>query len=74
MTPPTSLLTDFGDVQVPLLAAMLLGGCTTKVVRMARGQSISAVLGPTVLFPVRLRHSSPSWPSAWASSRPRVAF
>jgi hypothetical protein len=57
MTPPVSLLTDFGDVQVPLLAAMLLGGCTTKAVRMVRGQSISAVLGPTVLFPVRLRHS-----------------
>jgi len=57
MTPPPSLLTDFGDVQVPLLAAMLLGGCASKALRVVRGQSISAVLGPTVLFPVRLRQS-----------------
>jgi len=54
---PASLLTEIGDVQVPLLAGMLLGGSVSKAVRMVRGQPIGAALGPTVLFPVRLRHS-----------------
>ncbi|HEX6933751.1 MAG TPA: MauE/DoxX family redox-associated membrane protein [Streptosporangiaceae bacterium] len=49
------LLTAMGDAQIPLLAAMLLGGCSTKFARAVRRRSMSAGLGPTALFPLRLR-------------------
>jgi hypothetical protein len=42
-------------VQIPLLSAMLLGGCATKLVRAIRVGSMDAGLGPTTLFPMRLR-------------------
>jgi hypothetical protein len=44
-----------GEVQIPLLAALLLGGCATKLGRAFRAGSLDAALGPTALFPVRLR-------------------
>jgi hypothetical protein len=43
------------EVQIPLLAAMLLGGCVTKVLQMARAGSAADGIGPTALFPVNLR-------------------
>lgn len=43
------------EVQVPLLAALLLGGFVAKVVHMVRARSIAAALGPTALFPLHLR-------------------
>jgi hypothetical protein len=43
------------QVQIPLLSAMLLGGCSTKLVRTIRVGSMDAGLGPTALFPMRLR-------------------
>jgi hypothetical protein len=43
------------EVQVPLLASLLLGGCAAKLVHMVRVRSIDEALGPTALFPVRLR-------------------
>jgi hypothetical protein len=43
------------EVQVPLLAALLLGGFAAKLVQMLRARSIDAVLGPTALFPVYLQ-------------------
>ncbi len=43
------------EVQIPLLAALLLGGCAAKLVRAFRAGSMDAGLGPTALFPVRLR-------------------
>ena len=43
------------DVQIPLLAAMLLGGCVTKLARTLRTGSVDAGLGPTALFPLNLR-------------------
>jgi hypothetical protein len=43
------------QVQIPLLAVMLLGGCAAKAWRVLRSRSISAGLGPTALFPIRLR-------------------
>ncbi|HLI37495.1 MAG TPA: MauE/DoxX family redox-associated membrane protein [Streptosporangiaceae bacterium] len=43
------------ELQIPLLAAMLLGGCAAKAWRMLRSRSIAAGLGPTALFPLRLR-------------------
>lgn len=49
------MLTLLGEVQIPLLAAMLLGGCLTKAIRVVRSRSISAGLGPTALFPVKVR-------------------
>jgi hypothetical protein len=44
-----------GDVQLPVLAALLLSASLAKVVLALRGGSIDAGLGPTALFPVRLR-------------------
>jgi hypothetical protein len=49
------LLTALGQAQIPLLAAMLLGGCAAKFARGIRRRSIDAGLGPTALFPLRLR-------------------
>src|SRR6266487_3226184 len=49
------LLTALGDAQIPLLAAMLLGGSTAKFARSVRRRSIEASLGPTALFPLKLR-------------------
>ncbi|HUJ05370.1 MAG TPA: MauE/DoxX family redox-associated membrane protein [Streptosporangiaceae bacterium] len=49
------MLLALGYVQIPLLAAMLLGGCAAKAARAARFRSINAALGPTALFPLRLR-------------------
>ena len=49
------MLTDLGDIQIPLLAAMLLGGCTAKLARAIQRRSVGAGLGPTALFPLRLR-------------------
>jgi hypothetical protein len=47
--------TALGQAQIPLLAAMLLGGCAAKFARGIRRRSIDAGLGPTALFPLRLR-------------------
>src|SRR5690349_18794583 len=49
------MLADLGYIQIPVLAIMLLGGCTAKVARAIRQRSISAGLGPTALFPLKLR-------------------
>jgi hypothetical protein len=43
------------EMQIPLLSAMLLGGCATKLARVIRVGSVDAGLGPTALFPMRLR-------------------
>ncbi|HUA40819.1 MAG TPA: MauE/DoxX family redox-associated membrane protein [Streptosporangiaceae bacterium] len=43
------------EVQIPLLAALLLGGCATKLRRALRTGSVDEGLGPTALFPMRLR-------------------
>jgi hypothetical protein len=43
------------EVQVPFLAALLLGGCAAKLRRTIRTRSIAREMGPTALFPVRLR-------------------
>jgi hypothetical protein len=49
------LLTELGYIQIPVLAIMLLGGSTAKAVRAFQQRSISAGLGPTALFPLKLR-------------------
>jgi hypothetical protein len=43
------------DLQVPLLACLLIGGCAGKAWRTLRTRSMDAGLGPTILFPWRLR-------------------
>ena len=50
-----NLLTAAEDAQIPLLSAMLLGGCSAKLVRVLRTRTMAAALGPTALFPVHLR-------------------
>jgi hypothetical protein len=42
------------EVQIPLLAALLLCGCLAKVRRAVAARSASAGTGPTVLFPLHL--------------------
>ena len=49
------MLTTFSYIQIPLLALMLLGGCAAKLGRAVQRRSIDAGLGPTALFPLRLR-------------------
>jgi hypothetical protein len=49
------MLTALGVAQIPLLATMLIGGCSAKFVRVVRRRSIQAGLGPTALFPLRIR-------------------
>jgi hypothetical protein len=50
-----TMLSAIREVQIPLLAAMLLAGCGTKAVRVLRTREMGAALGPTALFPLRLR-------------------
>lgn len=49
------MLILFGDVQIPLLAALLLGGCLAKAIKVVRTGTVAAGLGPTALFPLKLR-------------------
>jgi hypothetical protein len=49
------LLNSVREVQIPLLAAMLLGAAGTKFVQMLRSDSVSVAFGPTALFPAHLR-------------------
>jgi hypothetical protein len=53
--------TAIQEVQIPLLAAMLLGACAAKVAQVLRAGGLSAAFGPTAsfgptaLFPVNMR-------------------
>lgn len=49
------MLHAIGEIQIPLLAAMLIAGCGTKLRRALRTGSLGEGLGPTALFPMRLR-------------------
>jgi hypothetical protein len=49
------LLAAVRDLQIPLLSVMLVGGCASKAWQVIRARSITAGLGPTGLFPWRLR-------------------
>lgn len=50
-----AVLSAVREVQVPLLSVLLLGGCAAKARRAIRSRSIAAGLGPTAMFPLRLR-------------------
>jgi hypothetical protein len=43
------------EVQIPLIAALLLGACGAKLMRALRTGSMDEGLGPTALFPMRMR-------------------
>jgi methylamine utilization protein MauE len=49
------VVTEIREAQVPLLSALLLGGSAAKITRALRVGSVDAGLGPTALFPMRLR-------------------
>jgi hypothetical protein len=50
------MLNAIREVQIPLVAAMLLGACAAKIATAMRTGSVDEGLGPTALFPMRLRH------------------
>lgn len=43
------------EVQIPLLAAMLLGACGAKLAQVLKAGGLSNAFGPTALFPVSMR-------------------
>ncbi|HEX4093478.1 MAG TPA: MauE/DoxX family redox-associated membrane protein [Trebonia sp.] len=43
------------EVQIPLLAMLLIGGCAAKARRALNARSIDAGIGPTGMFPFRLQ-------------------
>jgi Methylamine utilisation protein MauE len=51
------------EVQIPLVAALLLCGSLAKLIQLIRTGTVDTGLGPAVLFPTRLR-----WPMAIAVS------
>ncbi len=50
-----TLLTSLREVQIPLLAAMLLGAGGTKLTRLLRAGSAGDAFGPAALVPAHLR-------------------
>jgi hypothetical protein len=50
----SAVLSAARDIQVPLLALLLLGGCAAKAHRAISTRSLAPDMGPTALFPVRL--------------------
>ncbi len=49
------MLTAVRELQIPLLAALLLGGCAAKGWRVVRSRSMAAAMDPAGLFPLRLQ-------------------
>jgi hypothetical protein len=52
---PSEVFGVIREVQIPLLTVMLLGGCGAKAVRVLKSRDLAVGLGPTALFPLRLR-------------------
>jgi hypothetical protein len=50
-----TVLNAVREVQIPLIAALLLGACGTKLMRAMRTGSMDDGVGPTALFPMRMR-------------------
>jgi hypothetical protein len=51
----TVILHAIREVQIFLLAAMLLGACGAKVAQVLKAGGLSPAFGPTALFPVNMR-------------------
>jgi hypothetical protein len=45
------------QVQIPVLALLLLGACAAKLTRVLRARSVDVALGPTALFPLSLQRT-----------------
>src|SRR6201992_2145200 len=54
---PDGVLSAIREVQIPLLAVMLLSGCGAKALRVLKTRDVTVALGPTALFPLRLRRA-----------------
>lgn len=52
---PATILADLRDIQPPIIAGLLIGACLAKLSRVMRSGTLDAGLGPTQLFPLRLR-------------------
>jgi hypothetical protein len=50
-----AVLSAAREVQIPIIAALLIGACVAKVRQAIHAHSVQAALGPSVLFPLRLR-------------------
>lgn len=50
-----TVLAAVREVQIPVIAMLLLGACAAKLVRTLRIGSMDQGLGPTALFPMRMR-------------------
>jgi len=59
------MLTAVRELQIPLLAALLLGGCAAKAWRLLRAQPITAAMDATGLLPLPLRR--PIMMAMWAT-------
>ena len=46
------------EVQIPILAVLLVCGCAAKAAQTTGARSIEAETGPTVIFPLRLRRTA----------------
>jgi hypothetical protein len=51
----TIVLDVVREVQIPMLAALLIGGCAAKARHAISARSIEAGTGPSAMFPLRLR-------------------
>jgi hypothetical protein len=51
----SDVLTAIREVQLPVLAMLMLGACAAKLARTLRTWSVDEGLGPTALFPMRMR-------------------
>lgn len=49
------MLTAIREVQIPLISVLMLGACSAKLTRALRTRSMDEGLGPTALFPLRMR-------------------
>ena len=52
---PATILADLQDIQPPIIAGILIGACLAKLSRVVRSGTLDAGLGPSQLFPLRLR-------------------
>src|SRR5258708_37779947 len=50
-----AVLTAAREVQIPIIAALLIGACAAKARRAIHAHSVEAALSPSGLFPLRLR-------------------
>ena len=50
-----TILDAISEVQIPVVAAMLLGACGAKVAQVLKAADPSPAFGPTALFPVNFR-------------------